>query len=59
MSNAESNRFYLAFLIWVVVFLVGLALSLAGVLNASVAYMVVSFVLGLVAIYVFFRPHGG
>ncbi len=58
MANAESKRLYLALLVWVVIFLAGLALSRAGILNAAVESMVVSFVLGLVAIFVFFRPGG-
>jgi hypothetical protein len=59
MANAESKRLYLALSVWVVIFLVGLALVRAGVLDASVEYMAVSFVLGLVAVFVFFRPIGG
>lgn len=59
MANAESKRLYLALFVWVVIFLVGLALIGAGVLDASVEYMIVSFVLGLVAVFVFFRPVGG
>jgi hypothetical protein len=58
VANAESKRLYLAFLIWVGVFLSGLALARAGVLNVSVESMAVSFVLGLAAIFVFFRPGG-
>jgi len=59
VANADSKRLYLAAAVWVGVFLLGLALSRAGVLKASVEYMVVSFVLGLVAIFVFFRPSAG
>ncbi|HEX8351523.1 MAG TPA: hypothetical protein VF611_01260 [Pyrinomonadaceae bacterium] len=59
MANAESRRLYLAFLIWAAVFMLGLALARAGVIGASAESMAVSFVLGLVAIYVFFRPAGG
>jgi hypothetical protein len=59
MADAESRRLYLALLVWVGVFLVGLALARAGVLGATTEYLTVSFVLGLVAIYVFFRPPGG
>jgi hypothetical protein len=59
LANAESKRLYLALFVWVVIFLVGLALVRAGVLDASVEYMAVSFVLGLVAVFVFFRPVGG
>ena len=58
MADAESKRRYLAVAVWVFVFLAGLALARAGVLNASVEYMAVSFVLGLAAIFVFFRPGG-
>jgi hypothetical protein len=56
VANAESKRLYLGLAVWVGVFLIGLALALAGVLAASIESMVVSFVLGLVAIFVFFRP---
>ena len=56
MANAETKRFYLALLIWTCAFLLGAALARAGVLNASVAAMAFSFVLGLAAIFVFFRP---
>ena len=56
MANAESKRLYLALAVWAGVFLLGLALARAGVLNASAEYMAVSFVLGLAAIFVFFRP---
>ena len=56
MANAESRRLYLALAVWVVVFLLGLGLARAGVLNASVESMAVSFMLGLAAIFVFFRP---
>jgi hypothetical protein len=54
VANAESKRLYLALAVWVGVFLLGLAR--AGVLAASWDSMTVSFVLGLVAIFVFFRP---
>jgi hypothetical protein len=56
VADAESKRFYLALAVWVGVFLLGLALTLAGVLAASLEYVVVSFVLGVAAIFVFFRP---
>jgi hypothetical protein len=56
VANAESRRLYLALAVWVVVFLLGLGLARAGVLNASVESMAVSFMLGLAAIFVFFRP---
>jgi len=56
MANAESKRLYLAFAVWVGIFLLGLALARAGVLGVSAESMAVSFVLGLVAIFVFFRP---
>lgn len=59
MANAESKRLYLAFLFWGVLFLAGLALARAGVLGASWESLTVSFVLGLAAIYVFFRPSRG
>ena len=59
MANADSKRLYLAAAVWVALFLLGLALSRAGVLNASWESMTVSFVLGLVAIFVFFRPSAG
>jgi hypothetical protein len=59
VAGAESKRFYLALAVWVGVFLLGLALARAGVINASAEYMVVSFVLGLAAVFVFFRPAGG
>jgi len=56
VANAESKRLYLALAVWVGVFLLGLGLARAGVLNAPWESMTVSFVLGLVAIFVFFRP---
>ena len=59
MANAESKRLYLALAVWGVLFLAGLGLARAGVLAASWESMTVSFVLGLVAIYVFFRPARG
>jgi hypothetical protein len=59
VADAESKRLYLAFLVWGVLFLAGLWLARAGVLEASWESMTVSFVLGLAAIYVFFRPRGG
>lgn len=59
MASADSKRHYLAAAVWAALFLLGLALARAGVLNASVEYMAVSFVLGLAAIFVFFRPPRG
>jgi hypothetical protein len=59
MADANSKRFRLAVAVWVGVFLLGLALARAGVLGASAESMAVSFVLGLVALFVFFRPPGG
>jgi hypothetical protein len=56
VANAESRRLYLALAVWGGVFLLGLGLARAGVLSASAEYMAVSFVLGLAAIFVFFRP---
>jgi len=56
VANAESKRLYLALAVWVGLFLLGLGLARAGVLNASWESMTVSFALGLVAIFVFFRP---
>jgi len=56
VADAESKRFYLALAVWAGVFLLGLALARAGVLDVSAESMAVSFVLGLAAIYVFFRP---
>jgi hypothetical protein len=59
VANAGSKRLYLALAVWGVIFLLGLGLARAGVLAASVESMAVSFVLGVAAIYVFFRPSGG
>ena len=59
MANAESKRPYPALAVWVGLFLLGLGLSRAGVLNASWESMTVSFVIGLVGIFVFFRPSAG
>ena len=59
MADADSKRHYLAAAVWGALFLVGLALARAGVLNASAEYLTVSFVLGLVAIFVFFHPPRG
>ena len=56
MANAESKRLYLALAVWAGVFLLGLVLARAGVLDAPPESMAVSFVLGLAAIFVFFRP---
>ena len=56
MADADSKRFYLALLIWVGAFLLGLALRYAGVHNATVEAMAFSFILGLAAIFAFFRP---
>lgn len=59
MASDESKRLYTALAVWVVVFLLGLALARAGVLDASWESMTVSFLLGLVAVFVFFRAPGG
>jgi len=59
MAERELKRFYLALAFWVVAFLAGLALTSAGVLQASAGALTLSFVLGLFAIYVFFRPPSG
>ena len=56
MANAESKRLYLALGVWVGVFLLGLALARAGVLAVAPESMAVSFILGVAAIFVFFRP---
>ena len=56
MADAESKRLYLALAVWVGVFLLGLTLALAGMLAVPLESMTISFVLGLVAIFVFFRP---
>ena len=56
MANAESKRLYLALAVWVGVFLVGLVLSRAGLLAVPLESMAVSFILGVAAIFVFFRP---
>ena len=56
MADAESKHFYLALLVWSGAFLLGLALRYAGVLDAPPEYMAFSFVIGLVAVFVFFRP---
>lgn len=56
MADAESKRFYLALAVWGVFFLLGLGLRWAGVLDAPLESLAVSFVLGLAAIFVFFRP---
>ena len=58
MAVSDSKRLRLALLIWTAVFLVGLGLARAGVISASAEYMAVSFVIGLAAIFVFFRPPG-
>jgi hypothetical protein len=59
MAGAESKRFYLALAVWTCAFLAGAALAYAGVLGASPEAMAFSFVMGLAAIFVFFRPAGG
>lgn len=59
MANAESKRLYTALAVWALVFIVGLGLARAGVLAASWESMTVSFVLGVVAVFVFFRAPGG
>lgn len=56
MADAESRQFYLLLLIWCCAFVAGAALVHAGVLKASPWALAFSFVLGLVAIFVFFRP---
>ena len=59
MADKETKRFYLALLLWVGAFLLGLALTSAGVLRASTGALTLSFVLGVFAIFVFFRPPSG
>ena len=56
MGDAESKRLYLALAVWAGLFVLGLALALAGVLAVPLESMLVSFVLGVVAVFVFFRP---
>lgn len=56
MADGELRRFYLALALWVGAFLLGLALNGAGVIRASTEALVFSFVMGLVAVFVFFRP---
>jgi len=59
MASAESKRFRLALLVWTCAFVAGGTLAYAGVLGARLEAMAFSFVLGLAAIYVFFRPASG
>jgi hypothetical protein len=56
VADAESKRLYLALGVWAGLFVLGLALALAGVLAVPLESMLVSFVLGVAAIFVFFRP---
>jgi hypothetical protein len=56
VANAESKRLYLALAVWAGVFILGLALARAGMLDAPLESLAVSFVLGVAAIFVFFRP---
>jgi len=56
VANAESKRFHLALAVWGGLFLLGLGLARAGALDVPLESLVVSFVLGLAAIFVFFRP---
>jgi hypothetical protein len=56
VANAETKRLYLALAVWAGLFALGLGLARAGVLAASAESLAVSFVLGVAAILVFFRP---
>jgi hypothetical protein len=56
MAGEEWGRFYLSLLVWCCAFVAGGALTYAGVLEASPSALAFSFVLGLVAVFVFFRP---
>ena len=55
MAGDDSKRLYLALAVWVGALIAGLALTRAGVLEATTEAIAFSFVLGLVAIFVFFR----
>ena len=56
MANPETKRFYMALVVWTCAFIAGAALARAGLVGTTLEALAFSFILGLLAIFVFFRP---